>query len=651
MEYSFAPLIPLIPFFSAGIILLTQGRLGKAAAWLASCAVGISMIMSMVIFAGVLHHNGDPYHDEMSFSWISTGGVSIDLGLMIDGMTAVMLVVVTIVSFLVHIYSIGYMHGDPRYPRYFGYLNLFTSSMLGLVLANNFLLLFISWELVGVCSYLLIGFWFEKTSAANASKKAFITTKIADGGLLVALFVIFTYCHSFHFDVVREGLDKMPGPWVAALGFLVFLGAMGKSAQVPLHIWLPDAMEGPTPVSALIHAATMVVAGVYLVARTSFLLDASPAAGMFVATIGILTAFIAATIALTAMDIKKVLAYSTVSQLGYMMTAIGVGAVSAGMFHLFTHAFFKALLFLGAGSVIHGAGTQDMGQMGGLRRKMPWTFGTMFIACLAIAGIWPLAGYFSKDEILLGAYLQGGEGGWIYALGTAVAALTAFYMFRLLYLTFAGSPRDSKIHAHESPWIMVFPLVVLALLSITAGMWGVSHHNFEHLVPGGHEGFSSEAIHHAHGFVATVSTMAAIAGIVLATLIYLFRWIPVETFSKAAPRFTQFLIDKWRFDEFYNVVVIKPTLSLAGVLSKFDAKIVDGGVNGIATITLWLAKIQAWFDQKFVDGAVNSTASVVQWSGGKIRKLQSGLVQNYFLIVSLGFVALVIFSVLRSKGA
>ncbi|MCX6830469.1 MAG: NADH-quinone oxidoreductase subunit L, partial [candidate division Zixibacteria bacterium] len=475
------PLFPLIGFLLNGLFI---GRLHKRVISLIACgSVGLSFLLGVKFFFDLLSlPENARIIGQVLFTWISSGEFNVNIGFLFDPLSAVMVLVVSGVGFLIHLYSIGYMHDDSGYGRYFTYLNLFVFSMLTLVLADNYLLMFVGWEGVGLCSYLLIGFWYEKKSAADAGKKAFIVNRIGDFGFLLGLFIIFWQTGSLNFAAVFE---KAPvvfmagGGLITAATLLLFLGAAGKSAQIPLYVWLPDAMEGPTPVSALIHAATMVTAGVYMIARSNILYTLAPVSLSVVAVVGMATALFAATIALAQNDIKRVLAYSTISQLGYMFTACGVAAFSAGIFHLMTHAFFKALLFLGAGSVIHAlSGQQDMRHMGGLKRHLPATYLTFLIATLAIAGIPGLSGFFSKDEILWKAFSSDYGSPWLWAVGLFTAMLTAFYMFRLVFLTFFGEERldhHAKAHLHESPKIMTVPLSILAVLSVIGGYIGIPY--------------------------------------------------------------------------------------------------------------------------------------------------------------------------------
>src|SRR5438034_591159 len=466
-------LIPLFPLAGALLNALFGRLTGRLAHWIAVPAPGLSFVASCFVFARVLH--GETYVGQL-FPWISAGSFTTAVTVQVDQLSAVMLLVVTGVGFLIHLYSVGYMHGDDGFARFFTYLNLFVFSMVMLVLAADFLVLYVFWEAVGLCSYLLIGFWYQKQSAADAGKKAFIVNRVGDFGFGLGIMLIWTTFGTLAYgEVFSRATDAIGGGTYLAIALLLFMGACGKSAQLPLHTWLPDAMEGPTPVSALLHAATMVTAGVYMVARCHKLFEMAPLSLEIVAWVGGLTALFAATIGLVQTDIKRVLAYSTVSQLGYMFVGVGVGAYAAGIFHLVTHAFFKALLFLGAGSVIHAlSGEQDLRKMGGLGRKLPVTWYTMLVATVAISGLPPFSGFFSKDEILASAWH--GHHHAIFALGLAGSALTAFYMWRLVFLTFSGPSRvDHAVahHVHESPWIMTGPLVVLALLAAAGGVWGL----------------------------------------------------------------------------------------------------------------------------------------------------------------------------------
>lgn len=599
-----------------------------------------------LLIAGV-HHEEPSGHDSghhLSFKEPQRhgkkGSFVIPIGIYIDPLTAVMLMVVSIVASLIHIYSLGYMAGDPRFARYYAYLSLFTFSMLGLVMAGTYVLMFVFWELVGLTSYFLIGFWFEKKSASDAGKKAFVTTKIGDLGFLLGLAILIFAVGSaslpeLDYMIANGQISENLMPLVAIAGILMFCGAVGKSAQFPLHVWLPDAMEGPTPVSALIHAATMVAAGVYLAARMMGIIMISETMMYVVASIGAFTAFLAASIGLVQNDIKRVLAYSTVSQLGYMMMALGLAGYAAGTFHLMTHAFFKALLFLAAGSVIHAVHTNDIQFMGGLSKKMKITSATFLIASLSISGIFPLSGFWSKDEIFAVAF-EGGHYPFL-VVGILVAGMTAFYMFRLYFLTFTGEPRDKHAydHAHESPKNMTIPLMILAFLSIFAGWVGI---------PWLHKGYSSfvyyGAVHHADPnlILMLISLVVALSGIGLAYIIYVKKTITAEAIGRAFKPIYTFLYNKWYFDELYMATVINPTYWFMEVLFKFDQLVIDGIVNGFGKLTLFTSWIHERFDTYVVDGAVNGTGYMSMFFGRQIRKIQTGQLQTYALFVFLGVV-------------
>lgn len=545
------------------------------------------------------------------YPWITSGRLHLDFALRVDALSAVMILIVTGVGFLIHVYSIGYMAHDEDVARFFTYLNLFTASMLLLVLGENLALLFVGWEGVGLCSYLLIGFWYTDPEKAKAGNKAFIVNRIGDAGFLLGMFLLFWMLVSqgvwtLSFSEIQANVGKlaeMPGI-ITAVCLLLFVGAAGKSAQIPLYVWLPDAMAGPTPVSALIHAATMVTAGIYMMARLYFLYSLSPFALTVVAWFGAATAIFAATIGLAQTDIKKVLAYSTVSQLGYMVLGVGVGAYAAGIFHLMTHAFFKALLFLGAGSVIHGMHEeQDIRKMGGLLKRMPYTGWTFLIGCLAIAGVPGLSGYFSKDLILEEAY---GKSALLYVVGTIGAGMTAFYMFRLFFVTFWKETRadhDVTHHIHESPWTMIGPLVILALLSIIGGYFSVVHW----LSPIFGE-------HHAHvpTLIQVLPTVVGVVGIVLAYLMYGRKANPAEGMEQEPTEvWHKLVLNKWYVDEIYDAIIVRPMTALA-----------DG---------FW--KI---IDVKTIDATVNDTAQVTGMLSGALRLWQTGNVQNYAMSFLVG---------------
>lgn len=643
-------LIPFYPLFAFVIIVFFTRWKEKLSSYLSIGMILIGLVHSIGVLIQMIARHGEPL--EMSIPFINLPELQLELGIWIDPLTAVMLVVVAVVSSCVQIYSLGYMHGDPRWSRYFSYLSLFTFSMLGLVIANNFFMIFIFWELVGLTSYLLIGFWFEKKSASDAGKKAFITTRIGDLGFIVGLLMLGLYAGTFNYQEVFGIVKSGHSPAIlATAGIFIFCGAVGKSAQFPLHVWLPDAMEGPTPVSALIHAATMVAAGVYLVARAMPLFSASATASMVVAIIGLITSFMAATIALTQFDIKRVLAYSTVSQLGYMIMALGLYGVDtyhhhhspgfyAGTFHLMTHAFFKALLFLGAGSVIHAVHSNDIRDMGGLYGKMKITAITFVVASLSIAGIFPLSGFWSKDEIVAAT-----SGHPIFMFFTlAIAFMTAFYMFRLCFLTFTGKPRDQHKfdHAHESPKSMTVPLMVLGFLSVFAGWVGLPwlSHGFSSFV------FHGEAYHaHANYLLMLISTVVAVSGIGLAYAMYYKKAISPDTIvAKFKPIYT-LLYNKYYFDELYEAAVIQPLMGFSRVLWWFDANIVDGLVNLTGWLTVKWADIKMWFDKWVVDGAVNGIGYVCMFFSWLFRYIQSGSFQFYALVVILAAIEILMFRV------
>jgi NADH-quinone oxidoreductase subunit L len=661
-------LIPILPLAGAAI----NGFLGKKSS--RQAVTTIALFFSAAAFAMALwvamrfSSLSLPYHEYLAH-WIRSGSFSVDFEFYLDQLSLVMLLVVSGVGFLIHIYSVGYMWDDPSYYRFFTYLNLFMFFMLTLILAGNYLQMFIGWEGVGLASYLLIGFWFTKDSAASAGKKAFIVNRIGDFGFLIALFLIIKHFGSLNFDRVFQsvlplGAETATAGLLTAIGILLMVGAAGKSAQIPLYVWLPDAMEGPTPVSALIHAATMVTAGVYMVSRSHMIFERAPMALTVVAIIGTLTAFFAATIGITQTDIKKVLAYSTVSQLGYMFMACGVGAFSAGIFHLMTHAFFKGLLFLAAGSVIHAVGgEQDMRKMGGLRTKIPWTFWTMTAGTLAIAGIPGLAGFFSKDEILWRAY----EASWVYWLvGLVTAFVTSFYMFRLWFMTFFGEYRGEAesghgglsahdahgAHGHggiyESPRVMVIPLVILAILSVVGGYVGVpgslggSNHFDKFLGPVFHAG-APAGVQNAVGeksaseqetegpepktgastelLFTGISVLAALLGFTLAwQLYYRNPQLPAKIAASMQGAY-QALAHKYYVDEFYSAFLVKP--------------LIEG-----STRILWQG-----VDRKIIDAAVNDAGDGARHLSDEARHMQSGNIRSYAGWIAAGSAVVIAFMV------
>jgi NADH-quinone oxidoreductase subunit L len=612
--------IPALPLAGALVNLAFGRRLGRRAHWVAVPAIGLAFVIALLAFVRVWR-GGETFTGPL-FDWIVAGTFRAPVTLQLDQLSAVMLLVVTGVGFLIHVYSIGYMHEDPDYPRFFTYLNLFVFSMVMLVLAGNFLLLYVFWEAVGLCSYLLIGFWYTRESAANAGKKAFIVNRVGDCGFALGIMLLWTTLGTLEYGEVFAKAPTLAIGTATAISLLLFLGACGKSAQLPLHVWLPDAMEGPTPVSALIHAATMVTAGVYLVARAHALFERSGVALDVVAWVGVLTAVFAATIGLVQTDIKRVLAYSTVSQLGYMFIGVGVGAYAAGVYHLVTHAFFKALLFLGAGSVIHAlSGEQDLRKMGGLARKLPATWYTMLIATVAISGLPPFSGFFSKDEILAGAFFAGKPA--IFVLGLIGSALTAFYMWRLLFLTFLGSSRvDHEVahHVHESPPVMTVPLALLAVLAAGAGVWGLPGEHgsaigrfLAPVLAGGHE---AEAGHHGPAWILmAVSVAAALGGIAVAWTMYIRGRADLGKIGVPQNAVHRLFLNKYYVDELYDRVIVQPLYAV----SRWCAETIDAGV---------------------IDGAVNGVATVVERAAGRLRRYQTGFVMNYALSMLAGVVAL-----------
>ncbi len=608
LEYLYLiPLFPLVGFLINGLLL---GKLPRPVISLVGCgSIALSMIASLVAFFDLRALPPEArIIEQVLFAWIPSGSFHVDIAFLLDPLSAVMILVVSGVSFIIHVYSVGYMHDDPSYGRYFAFLNLFVFSMFTLVMANNFLFMFVGWEGVGLCSYLLIGFWFERQSASDAGKKAFIVNRIGDFGFLLGMFLIFWEVGSLNFGVVME---QAPTVFVAGGGLvtvaclLLFFGATGKSAQIPLYVWLPDAMEGPTPVSALIHAATMVTAGVYMIARCNVLYLLAPGALMVVAIIGVVTALFAATIGLAQNDIKRVLAYSTISQLGYMFLACGVAAFTAGIFHLMTHAFFKALLFLAAGSVMHAmSGEQDMRKMGGLKKYLPITFWTMFIATLTISGIPGLSGFFSKDEILWKSFSSHYGSWWLWVIGFITAGLTAFYMFRLVYLTFFGRERmdeGTRSHIHESPKSMTIPLVTLAVLSVVGGFVGMPHifgvtNYFERWLEPVMAGASHEAASHALASAGENTgtewaLMVLSVGLVLVAiyLAYHFYYRNINAATSLRQRLSgvhKVIYNKYYGDEIYGAVVVRPVINTALFFWKFiDVIIIDGLANGLARVT------------------------------------------------------------------
>jgi NADH-quinone oxidoreductase subunit L len=643
-------LLPLAAFVVNGLLLRPFVNVkSKIYGYITIAAITASAVFSVwaLISVSSAENNVIAVPDV---SWINIGSFNFHVGMMMDQLSAVMVVAVSVVSLMVQIYSLGYMaHDEAGYYRYYTFMSLFTFSMLGLVLADNLLFMFVFWEMVGLCSYLLIGFWYHKKSAADAAKKAFIVTRLGDFGFLAGILILYFNTGTFDIGQLHNlavaGLIGSSALMWGCIG--LFGGAIGKSAQFPLHVWLPDAMEGPTPVSALIHSATMVCAGVFLVARMMPLFVASPEAMRVVATIGGFTAIFAATMGLVMNDIKRVLAYSTISQIGYMMLGLGAAgtalashlnsgaevlaideilllakaAVAVGIFHLFTHAFFKSLLFMGAGSVNHSTGTFDMRQMGGLRKTMPWTYITFLLGALSLAGIWPLAGFWSKDEILASAFTSQPVLFW---LALITVFLTAFYMFRAIFMTFHGEYRGGDkesgkdySHTHESPWVMVAPLVFLAILAVGVGWWNTAG-SFSGFM--GHEAENGGALnvftvfgHTVNGVpLPLISLLVGLFGIFSAYAVYIKRWITAESIGKFFGSIYQTVADKYYFDELYENIIVKLGL-VKGLFTSFKI-----------------------FDEKGVDGAVNGTADVVVRGGKAIRQAQTGQLQLYALFIGIG---------------
>ena len=694
-------LIPLFPALGAALMFFFGRKLQKSS--VSAICVG-SVVLAFLFACGCVWQythwtqTGQPF-EKILYTWLGsdTGHLTYlthsgfanfqaDAGFLLDPLSSIWLLFVTGVGMLIHIYSMGYMEHEGGYYRFFGYLNLFMFSMLTLILANNYVLMFVGWEGVGLCSYLLIGFYFHRKSASDAANKAFITNRIGDAGFILGMFFIAWYIGSLRYvDVIaaaRSGHFQIGDPIITAATLLLFVGACGKSAQLPLYVWLPDAMEGPTPVSALIHAATMVTAGVYMVARSNALFLLAPTSMKTVAIVGALTAIFAASIGLVQNDIKRVLAYSTVSQLGYMFLALGVGAFAAGVFHVFTHAFFKALLFLGAGSVIHAmGGEQDMRNMGDLGHRIPVTYRTMLIATLAIAGIPPFAGFFSKDGILWETWTREGSAlHLLWFIGYITALMTAFYMFRLIYLTFFSQPRmshDVEHHVHESPASMTAPLVILAVMSIFAGFLGWPHSlggsdRFSHfldpvfkneahvLVAEGQAGQlaagekQEEHTSPTEYALMFLSVGAAALGWFLAKRSYENAAKGfAEPIQQASPSVYNTLLNKYYVDEGYDYTVIGRRklgntrlgiMGLGDACSWFDSHIIDGAVNAAGWVTRTIARISSWWDKWIIDGVgVNGPPIVARLLSYPARFFELGLVQWYALVMTAGFVGLLFY--------
>jgi NADH-quinone oxidoreductase subunit L len=688
--------LPLLPFLGAllnGVIL--RNRIGKkAVAWIACGSVGLAALLGLGIIASYASHAsqyaGSYGFEQTVYTWIPAGALhtaisgvtnlTIEMGFFLDALSCIMLFVVTFVGFWIHVYSVGYMDHEEGFQRFFTYLNLFMGAMLMLVLGSNYLVMFVGWEGVGLCSYLLIGFYYKEEFPPYAGRKAFIVNRIGDFAFMIGLFALVANFGTLKFTELFSRIAADPslalshyhfGMNVASfVALCLFVGAMGKSAQIPLYVWLPDAMAGPTPVSALIHAATMVTAGVYMVARSNVIYRLSPGVSSFVAIIGCATALFAGTIAIAQTDIKKVLAYSTVSQLGYMFLAAGVGAYSAAVFHLATHAFFKALLFLGSGSVIHAmGGEQDMRKMGGLKKHMPVTYWTFWLGTVAIAGIPPLAGFFSKDQVL-GAVAAHGQ--WaLYVVGLLTAGLTATYMFRAVYLTFEGDFRGTEEqhhHLHESPKVMTIPLIVLAVGAVVAGWVGIPKlasfdvnffaHLFDRVLrpiqglsPGEHElKWAIEA-----ALIALSVVVAATGWLFVARPIYLRGGRGGlegdEAWARRFPALNRLLANKWYVDEIYDATIIRGFWATARGLFRFDATVIDGFfVNGARNLTVAVATLSALFDKYVVDGLVNLVGAIMNGFSVLFRRVQTGYVSNYALVLAVGMFALVCLYLVLQRG-
>jgi NADH-quinone oxidoreductase subunit L len=662
-------LIPLFPLVTAATMLFFGRKLkNDVVSGLCVGSVFLSFIYAVGAFFQLVALPADErVASKILFDWIppvayhaldgSLKYFSAQWGFQLDPLSVVMILIVTGVGLLIHIYSTGYMAHEGGYYRFFGYLNLFMFAMLMLVLANNMLVMFVGWEGVGTCSYLLIGFYFHKKSASDAGKKAFIVNRIGDAGFLLGIFLTSALLGTINFNdigvALANGHFAIGDPRITAIALLLFVGAVGKSAQIPLYVWLPDAMEGPTPVSALIHAATMVTAGVYMVTRMNYVYQLAPTAMEVVAVIGAVTAIFAASIGVVQNDIKKVLAYSTISQLGYMFLACGVGAFTAGIFHLMTHAFFKGLLFLAAGSVIHAlSGEQDMRKMGGLSKKIPVTYWTMLIATLAIAGIFPFAGFLSKDLILGKTYEKDVM---LWAIGYFTAGMTSFYMFRLIFLTFNGKSRvepEVEHHIHESPRSMLIPLVILAVLSIVGGWlsWpeifgGNSRfiHFLEPIVAVPHlareEATKGPGSRMGEFYLMLLSEGLVVLGVVFAWYLYLKHTDLPAKIEKKLNGFYELVYHKYYVDEIYDALFVNRTKDLGLALGSFDRNVIDGlGVNGVGWMTRFISLVSMWWDTWIVDGSVRLGARIVWLLSFPVRMIQDGEMQDYMLLIVIGLI-------------
>ncbi len=672
-------IIYFLPLLAFVINILIGKRLPRQGDWISIGAVGISLALSIAMFAGMLVNYNPDFSVETFWSWIYLGSFNINLGFLIDNITIIMLLVVALISTMTHLFSIKYMEGDSRYSRYYAYLSLFTFSMNGIVLSNNLMLLYMSWELVGLSSFLLIGFWFEKDSASTAANKAFLTNRVGDIGFFIGIMIIFMTLGSVSYGDIFNGVgnSELSGTLLTCAGIGLFMGAMGKSSQVPLHIWLPDAMEGPTPVSALMHAATMVAAGVFMMVRLFPIM--SPDALVFVAYIGGITALFASVVAITQNDIKKVLAYSTVSQLGYMIMSVGTGAYVAAFFHLVTHAAFKANLFYGSGSVIHAmhhalhkkhdhnTDPQDMRNMGGLKSKMPITYKSMLIGTLALSGVPFFSGFLSKDAILAGTLSFASHHPIHFLLpifGFGAAMITAFYMFRLIFLTFHNEPNHPELMGdiHESSWEMATPLVVLSGLSFfiffTLPYFNpFSDHGWfmdiirakNSMVPGTPSADDiAQGIHHSHLFAMILSLLVASAGIFLAWKMYLKKDINPDTLSEKFKTFYLLSYNKFYIDEIYSKYIYSPVLKLADYISYLDWEIYDKYfINGFGKVTNWLSGVTGKVDYEGIDqGVVDSFGRNTKRVGMVLRTMQTGKLQTYMLCALVGVIIIMIVQVI-----
>ncbi len=634
---AYVALIPLLPAIAFAVLTPLSREMRNRVRWLGLVSVGGALALSLAAFAAVWPggQEGEATY-RASVPIAQVGGVDLNLGILLDPIAAIMLLVITVVGMCVQVYSLGYMHRDERVGWYFAVLSLFTAAMLALVLADNFLMLYMAWEVMGLCSYLLIGFWHEQEAPRKASQKAFLTTRVGDVGFAIGLALMYATVGSFEYDAVFAGVGQWAPGVATAVALLLLIGAMGKSAQVPLHVWLPDAMAGPTPASALIHAATMVAAGVYLVARALPIFEASGVALTITMIVGVTTALVGGVIAAVQHDIKKVLAYSTISQLGYMFVAIGAGGAIAGMFHLVTHAFFKSLLFLGAGVIIHAAHTQDMREMGGLSKHLPWTTVTFGAGALALAGVAPFSGFWSKDEILYALYT--GEHYVVLVLAAAAAFVTAFYVARLWFRVFTG-PAQTE-HLKEGHAEMIVPMVLLAVITAAIGFTAPGFSKFL-----GHAG------HWPDPLIAGGSTAVALAGLALGWWAYGRRSVVLNTRSlkERAGYAYDALAKKLYFDLTYEYFIIRPYMWTAEHLYRFDQKVVDGAVNGAASAWNGLTAASARFDLAVIDGVVNGLAGSARAAGRTLRKIQVGRVQTYQRYILGAVVLLMVWIVV--KGA